>query len=62
MNRSQWRKSSHSGAENACVELAVTDTGTGIRDSKHPNAGQLHVSRNLWMTFLCLTKTGEIAR
>jgi hypothetical protein len=31
-----WRKSSHSGAGNNCVELAVGRTATLVRDSKQP--------------------------
>lgn len=38
-----WRKSSYSGNEGACVELAHTATSSGIRDSKNPDSGQLVV-------------------
>lgn len=31
-----WRKSSHSGVSNNCVELAVSRTATRVRDSKRP--------------------------
>ncbi|GAB3479728.1 DUF397 domain-containing protein [Amycolatopsis cihanbeyliensis] len=36
-----WRKSSYSGTESNCVELAVTADRTAIRDSKAPEAGTL---------------------
>ena len=35
-----WRKSSHSGDESACVELAHPGA---IRDSKNPEGGRLEV-------------------
>ncbi|WP_184697654.1 DUF397 domain-containing protein [Saccharothrix tamanrassetensis] len=31
-----WRRSSHSGAGNNCVELAVGQAATAVRDSKRP--------------------------
>ncbi|MGW0829739.1 DUF397 domain-containing protein [Streptomyces prunicolor] len=50
-------KSSYSGAENACVEVAHTAThGRAIRDSKqHPEDGGaplLAVSREAWRCFV----------
>ncbi|OZM71452.1 DUF397 domain-containing protein [Amycolatopsis antarctica] len=36
-----WRKSSHSGAQNNCVELAVTPAETAIRDTKDRAGGTL---------------------
>ncbi|MFI6621299.1 DUF397 domain-containing protein [Streptomyces sp. NPDC050528] len=51
-------KSSYSGAENACVEVADTAAhGRAIRDSKHPEDGAplLTVSREAWNHFVqCL--------
>jgi hypothetical protein len=38
-----WRKSSYSGNEGNCVELAHTATGGAIRDSKNPADGHLRV-------------------
>ncbi len=41
-----WRKSSYSGTETACVEVAHRD-GTpfiGIRDSKNPTAAHLTIT------------------
>ena len=50
-------KSSYSGAENACVEVADTAThARAIRDSKYPEDGDgaplLVVSREGWQGFL----------
>lgn len=36
-----WRKSSRSEAESMCVELSVSPTRAGIRDSKNPDGGIL---------------------
>jgi Domain of unknown function (DUF397) len=43
MTEAVWRKSSFSGNEGACVELAHTATSGAIRDSKNPDGGQLVV-------------------
>jgi hypothetical protein len=55
---SPFWKSSYSGAENACVEVADTAThARAVRDSKHPEDGGalLTVSREAWHRFVqCL--------
>ncbi|MFH8467519.1 DUF397 domain-containing protein [Streptomyces sp. NPDC017991] len=47
-------KSSYSGAENACVEVADTAVGgRAVRDSKQSDTGPLlTVSREGWQAFL----------
>lgn len=47
-----WRKSSYSGANSDCVEVAHASTAVGIRDSKSPGTGTLTVSRSAWLAFL----------
>jgi hypothetical protein len=49
---SRWRKSSYSGADNACVEVLVTPVGTGVRDSKRPDAGELSLGWDAARAFL----------
>jgi len=45
----EWRKSTHSGAQSNCVEIAPASTsGTGVRDSKNPAVGHLVVSAASW--------------
>ncbi|MFD4571815.1 DUF397 domain-containing protein [Streptomyces sp. NPDC058417] len=46
-------KSSYSGQENACVEVAdAAFDGRVVRDSKQPDGPHLAISRNGWMAFL----------
>ncbi|MET8156143.1 DUF397 domain-containing protein [Sphaerisporangium sp. NPDC005289] len=58
MNRSPadslaWRKSTYSGAENNCVEVAGLPHGAkAIRDSKDPARGSLRVTASQWTALL----------
>jgi hypothetical protein len=48
-----WRKSSFSGANSNCVEVAHTAIAViGIRDSKSPTSGTLTLPRTTWAAFL----------
>ena len=47
-----WRKSSYSGNENACVELAVGQTSVGVRDSKQPDGPALAFAAEPFRAFL----------
>jgi hypothetical protein len=50
---SPFWKSSYSGAENACVEVAdTTPGGRAVRDSKQQDGPLLTVSRDSWQAFL----------
>jgi hypothetical protein len=40
-----WRKSSHSGQDGQCVELADLGDAVGIRDSKNPTGPALIFNR-----------------
>nr|WP_130347809.1 DUF397 domain-containing protein [Herbihabitans rhizosphaerae] len=40
-----WRKSSFSGNDANCVEVAFAPLAVGLRDSKNASAGQLAVGR-----------------
>ncbi|MFM9594639.1 DUF397 domain-containing protein [Streptomyces scabiei] len=52
-----FRKSSYSGAQGDCVEVALTSTGgRAIRDSKNPHGPLLHLSPTGWQAFLDATK------
>lgn len=54
-----WRKSSHSAAENTCVELSVGSTSTRVRDSKNPAGPTLAISHEALLTAV---KSGRFER
>ena len=49
----RWRKSSRSGNQGDCVEVADTlpEGGVGVRDSKDPNGPVLTFSPASWSAF-----------
>ncbi|MDQ2585669.1 DUF397 domain-containing protein [Saccharothrix yanglingensis] len=55
INDKTWRKSTHSGAGNNCVELAVGRTSTRVRDSKRPEP-QLAFGERPFRAFLALLR------
>ncbi|MGC0422398.1 DUF397 domain-containing protein [Embleya sp. AB8] len=46
------RKSSHSGAQNDCVEAGSGDSTIGIRDTQHRSGGFVVVPTGAWGAFL----------
>lgn len=55
----KWRKASYSaGNDGNCVEVALTATVTGIRDSKAPEGGYLQLGRSGWSAFVANVKSG----
>ncbi|MFE2110689.1 DUF397 domain-containing protein [Kitasatospora sp. NPDC059463] len=51
-NGTNWRKSSHSGGNGACVEIRVPATDlVAVRDSKDPQGPQLRFSAEAWNAF-----------
>ena len=56
-----WRKSSFSTHQGECVELAPLDDGTiAIRNSNHPAAGVLYLTRTEMNAWLQGVTTGEL--
>jgi Domain of unknown function (DUF397) len=51
-----WRKSSHSGGNGDCVEVAWPTPGVAVRDSKHPAGATLAFPTATWRTFLATSK------
>jgi hypothetical protein len=47
----QWHKSSYSGGDNNCVEVAGTGAAITVRDSKNPRGGILSFSPVDWTAF-----------
>lgn len=49
---SKWRKSSHSGSNGGCVEVAVAPELVGVRDTKDRDGGTLLVPAAVWQAFV----------
>lgn len=47
-NHSDWRKSSYSGGQGNCVELASTSVACLVRDSKNPTGPMLAFPAITW--------------
>ncbi|MGW4502266.1 DUF397 domain-containing protein [Micromonospora sp. NPDC004336] len=47
----RWRKSSHSGDQGACVEMAVLPETVAVRDSKDPSGPALLFPPAAWAAF-----------
>ncbi|HEX6075643.1 MAG TPA: DUF397 domain-containing protein [Micromonosporaceae bacterium] len=47
-----WRKSSRSGSQGQCVEVAFTGDAILMRNSKHPEGPVLRFTRAEWLAFL----------
>jgi len=57
-----WRKSSYSAPDNNCVELAVSQDETDVRDSKSPDGGSFTVLSTAWAAFLASAKSDGFRR
>lgn len=59
LSRAQWKKSSHSGGGQDCVEVARNLPGTvAVRDSKNPAGPALLFSPASWRVFAAGVKSG----
>lgn len=48
----QWRKSTYSGQQSDCVEVAPSSQEVQVRDTKARSAGHLTVPADSWKAFL----------
>jgi len=55
----EWRKSSVSGNNGACLEVATTRDGRAVRDSKDPDGPVLTFTQAEWIAFIAGAKAGE---
>lgn len=55
-----WRKSSRSGSDAQCVELAVTEHVTGVRDTKNRDGGTLVFGVRAFTVFLADVKRARV--
>ncbi len=61
LSRAKWYKSSHSGQDGNCVEVARNLPGlVAVRDSKNPETTTLMVSREGWQEFVRAVSTGTL--
>ena len=62
LSNATWRKSSHSGSGNDCVEVAGNIPGiVAVRDSKNPTGPALTFTPKEWNAFLAAIRSGEFA-
>ncbi|WNI15347.1 DUF397 domain-containing protein [Actinacidiphila sp. ITFR-21] len=59
LNGAQWRKSTYSGMENNCLEVAPVEGHVATRDSKDPAGPALVFSQEAWTAFVCGVTAGE---
>ncbi|MEV7965549.1 DUF397 domain-containing protein [Sphaerisporangium sp. NPDC088356] len=57
-----WRKSSHSGQQDNCVDVAdIPGGGRAVRDSKKSTGPTLVFTTDEWNAFISAVKTGRFA-
>jgi hypothetical protein len=60
LSRAVWRKSTRSGGEGSCVELADLATAVGVRDSKDPSGPALVFDRTELADLLGRVRSGAL--
>jgi len=54
-----WRKSSASGEDASCVEIASTASAVLVRDSSHRSGALLTCTLTQWSAFLARVRSGD---
>jgi hypothetical protein len=54
-----WRKSTFSGDQGDCVEVADLTDGAAVRNSNHPDSGILALSDGAMAAFVSACRAGE---
>jgi hypothetical protein len=55
-----WRTSSWTTSGNSCVEVAGAGDTVAVRNSVHPGAGTLHVTRRAFAALLDAVRAGAL--
>jgi len=57
-----WRRSSFSGGNGACVEVAELDSSVLVRDSHDQSGGVLELTSSQWLGFMRRIKNADLGR
>ena len=62
LTRALWRKSTYSGGNGSCVEIADLGTAAAVRDSRDRNGPKLVFAAHEWRSFIDDIKADRYSR